>query len=374
MTPVTILKSSAKVQGGLEKYTSQLIHGFKDRGHPVTLVTTFPPKTALASNVISSRSEYLFSFQKLKKFDQFCEQTLLKHPSPIVLGLDRNRYQTHMRMGNGVHAAFLQRRRDQDPFWKRFSFSINPLHQTLLRIEKEAFENPNLKKIFTNSQMVKEEILSYYPVDQEKIEVIHNGVEWEETKILFSSWKEKKEEALQKYGLSASDYQFLFIGHNYKRKGLDLLLEALSITGRNDFHLTVVGHDKNMPYHLDLVKTLGLEKKVSFLGSVSPVWPLYQMADALVVPSQYDPFANVTIEALAMGLFVLSSPYNGAKEILNANTGLVLPNLSSREAFANALLVTMEHPKTIESSRFIRQSVESLSFKNQIDRLIQGCL
>ena len=136
----------------------------------------------------------------------------------------------------------------------------------------------------------------------------------------------------------------------------------------------MVGKDKNIPYYQNLVKKLGLEKKVSILGPVSPVWPLYQMADALVVPSQYDPFANVTIEALAMGLFVLSSPYNGAKEILRENTGYVLPNLLDKEAFANALSLAMEHRKTNESASFIRGTVESLSFKNQIDRLIQGCL
>ena len=197
MTPVTILKSSAKTQGGLEKYTSQLIRGFREKGHPVTLITTFPPKNEIgsnvvASNVIASHSKSLFSFQKLKKFDHFCEHTLLKHPSPIVLGLDRNRFQTHMRMGNGIHAAFLDRRKAQDSFLKRFSFSINPLHQGLLQIEKEAFENPKLQKIFTNSHMVKEEILSYYSVSEEKIEVIHNGVEWEEIKPLFSCWKEKE--------------------------------------------------------------------------------------------------------------------------------------------------------------------------------------
>ncbi len=56
--------------------------------------------------------------------------------------------------------------------------------------------------------------------------------------------------------------------------------------------------------------------------------PFYQLADALAIPSFYDPFANVTVEALAMGLFVVSSRSNGGFEILDPSKGIIIENLS----------------------------------------------
>ena len=67
-------------------------------------------------------------------------------------------------------------------------------------------------------------------------------------------------------------------------------------------------------YRAKAVQLGSKPKSASWSAGGNP--PFYQMADALVIPSFYDPFANVTVEALAMGLFVLSSKHNGGPEIL----------------------------------------------------------
>ena len=105
---------------------------------------------------------------------------------------------------------------------------MNPLSKTILEIERDAFQNPSLKKLFTNSHMVKKEVTEHYDVDPIKIQVIHNGVEWHDLAPFFDVWPEKKKELLTNAKLSPSDYHFLFVGHNYKRKGLDLLLRSIS--------------------------------------------------------------------------------------------------------------------------------------------------
>ena len=65
-----------------------------------------------------------------------------------------------------------------------------------------------------------------------------------------------------------------------------------------------------------LAAKLNIQRRVTFFGPQKEIRPFYQFADALVIPSFYDPFANVTVEALAMGLFVVSSKSNGGHEIL----------------------------------------------------------
>ena len=61
--------------------------------------------------------------------------------------------------------------------FKSFLNKINPLHMIILNIEKKGFSQKNLKKIIANSQMIKDELLSNFKINHQKIQVIYNGVE-----------------------------------------------------------------------------------------------------------------------------------------------------------------------------------------------------
>jgi UDP-glucose:(heptosyl)LPS alpha-1,3-glucosyltransferase len=305
-------------------------------------------------------------------FDKACHDYIQRHPTPIVFSLDRNRFQTHLRAGNGVHAAYLKKR--EAGLVKKLSFSLNPLHQTLLSLEKRAFEHPKLKLLFTNSFMVKREILEHYRTREEKIAVVHNGVEWERMGTPFSLWQEGRAQMFKEKGLDPTAFQFLFIGHNFLRKGLEKLLYALAFMKKEHFQLSVVGKEKNLPFFVSLSQKLGLSSQVFFLGQQDNSLPFYQMADALVVPSLYDPFANVTLEALAMGLFVLSSLHNGGHEILSPEKGALIPDLNDPSLFAAELKKILHKRKTQESASLIRESVAHLDFSHQLRLITQKTL
>jgi UDP-glucose:(heptosyl)LPS alpha-1,3-glucosyltransferase len=320
MTLVTVLKSTIAHLGGLEKYTLRLIGEFKKQGCQVLLLTTGKIEQIPQLETIDVRIHHFksrLSVNKVKEFDRFCVHHLKQHPSQIVFGLDRNRDQTHIRAGNGVHAAYLNRRKKTEGLLKRISFHVNPLHKLLLSIEKESFENPNLQTLFTNSHMVKNEILSYYKVDEKKIQVIHNGVEWNEMQAPFDKSLHLKSLYCQEVGLNEHSYQLLFIGHNFARKGLSELLEALSCLSNYDFQLSVIGTDQNIGFFKDQAHKLSIAHKVKFLGARKDVMKFYQIGDCLVIPSHYDPFANVTLEALASGTPVLAYNCAAATELVN---------------------------------------------------------
>lgn len=368
MKKVVILKSGARNHGGLEKQTQRIFNAFTEKGAQVTLLTTGEAPSSHAKTFSVPRWP---SFLRLEKFDQEVQKWLLKNPAEIVLGMDRNRFQTHLRAGNGVHRAYLESRILSEGKLKHWISTFNPLHRKILELEKEGFENPKLKKIFANSEMIRKDILEKYNVDPQKIEVIHNGVEWSEMQSDFLSWKEKKKEICDRYQLDPDGYHFLFIGNGYLRKGLDRLMEALSKLSRKDIHLTVIGKDKRMDFYQKKAKKLGLSTR--FLGVVKNVLPFYQMSDALVIPSFYDPFANVTVEALSMGLFVLSSKRNGGFEILNSQNGAVIEDLWNEEEIIDRLQLALSKKKTEESSLLIRQSVEYLDFSKQLKRFVDAC-
>ena len=339
--PIAILKSEIFRLGGLEKYARRLATLLTGKGHKVSLLSlgsSSPQNTQkLPFETITGPFRNKASVFKILEFEQFCQAYLKKNPHTIVFGLDRNRFQTHLRAGNGVHRAYLKRRAEVEPKWKELRHLVNPLHQLLLHFEKRAFEHPGLQVLYTNSHMVKAEILEYYKVEPAKIRVVHNGVEWQQLESSFAVWPEAKKYFLEKHGFDPSAFHLLFIAQGFARKGLIQLLNALHLLKKHPFHLSVVGRDTHALFYKEMAKRLGLSKKISFFDSTDQIIPFYQMADALAIPSLYDPFANVTLEALSLGVRCISSKTNGAHEILNEKNGLIIESLLSPEAFAQSL-------------------------------------
>ena len=300
-------------------------------------------------------------------FNLLCEQYLKTHQTPIVFSLDRNSFQTHLRAGNGVHAAYLKRRKETASLLQRWGFSLNPLHQAILQLEKKGFEHPKLKTLFTNSHLVKEEVLSHYNVDPDKLCVVHNGVEWKAFQPAFDTWQARKEQ-------SPASFQLLFVGNNYARKGLCHLLHALAPLKKEKFQLHVVGKEKQIDSFRALAEKLELSQHILFWGPQQEMTPFYQIADALVIPSLYDPFANVTVEALAMGVPVLSSKSNGGHEILTPTNGLIIQDLNDIPSFSLQLKEMLSTPKTTDSANRIRAAVEPLDFSHQLKKIVTATL
>lgn len=372
MRQIVLLKSRSNNHGGLEKYASRIANAFLEKGDQVTILTSgTAPQSEIP--VFTTKTVPWPAFLRMEQFDLFVRKWLKNQKADLIFGMDRNRHQTHIRAGNGVHAAYLRSRFQTDSLFKACICHLNPLHRKILELEQAAFENPSLQKLFTNSEMVKNQVQRYYNVDPSKIQVIHNGVEWHEMENDFLKWEERREEGLKKFLLDPNHFHFLFIGNGYSRKGLDPLLVALSRIKKEPFHLSVIGKDNRMDIYRAKAIQLGLKDKVRFFGPSGEIRLFYQLADCLVIPSFYDPFANVTIEALAMGLFILSSKLNGGHEILTPKNGAVIDDLLDPDAIVKALQIAMQHRKTNSSAQQIRSSVKHLDFSNQLKILMEAC-
>jgi UDP-glucose:(heptosyl)LPS alpha-1,3-glucosyltransferase len=376
---VVLLKSQVRSFGGLEKSASRIAKAFVERGARVSVLTS-GSNSGLEERGISvhaAKTAAWPAFLRMEHFDRFVRTWLRENPADLVFGMDRNRFQTHFRAGNGVHEAYLKSRILTEGKWKYYSCLLNPMHRKILDIEKKAFENPSLKKLFTNSHMVKRQILEKFSTDPAKIQVVHNGVEWQEMEADFTAWPEKKLHTLRDFFLPADKFHLLFIGNGYLRKGLLQLLEGLARLNNPDVHLSVIGKESHLDVYQTAAYKLGLIKRVHFFGPRTDIRPFYQYADALAIPSFYDPFANVTVEALAMGLFVISSKFNGGSEILTApssiSSGIVIEELQCPDSIASALREAIRHPKTIESAFKRRLLVERLDFSHQMKSLIEAC-
>lgn len=370
---IAFLKNRLGPKGGLEKYTHRLLEAFSQKGCETYLLCSNSSGPLLYNQIFFPPAP-IPQYLQLQKFDDQVQKWLKKKAPTLIFGMDRTTFQTHLRLGNGIHQAYLFHRKNYEKKLKAWSFQWNPLHKKILELEKKALEHPHLRKVFVNSEMVKQEALHFYSIDPKKIEVVPNGVEWKEMELDFFNWQEEKKKTLEKNKLDLSAYYFLFIGNGFQRKGLVPLLKAFSLLKKKEAYLLVVGKDKNLSFFKKLTHALKIEKKVVFLGEQEKTTPFYQVADCLVIPSFYDPFANVTVEALAMGVPVITSSYNGGKEVFQEIHGHILEDVQDISCFHQALVQAMNFPKTSSQAEKIRNSIKHLDFPLQLEKITQSTL
>lgn len=155
-----------------------------------------------------------------------------------------------------------------------------------------------------------------------------------------------RQEARRHLGLPTQGRCILFVGNDYRKKGLPVLLQALRHLPAEVF-LAVVGNAAQIPGFQDEVRASGLEKRVFFLGALKDVGPAYRAADCLAHPTLEDTFAMVVLEAMAHGLPVVvsSSRYCGIADSLDdGKNALILGNPRDARALADAVQRALYEP------------------------------
>jgi glycosyltransferase involved in cell wall biosynthesis len=129
----------------------------------------------------------------------------------------------------------------------------------------------------------------------------------------------------------------LFAGYEFDRKGLSQTIEAMARLGDPSLHLWVAGSAEQGPYRR-LAQRVGVAERIHFLGHQPHMAPLFQAADAFVLPTRYEPFGLVLIEALACGTPVITSRIAGmAGWMDDGQQGLLLDDPHDRAELAATL-------------------------------------
>ncbi|WP_312690153.1 glycosyltransferase family 4 protein [Kosakonia sp.] len=214
------------------------------------------------------------------------------------------------RAGDGVHRRWLLQRTRILPGWRARMLMNDRYHRYVMNAEREMYQAPELKAVICNAAMIKQEIIEDFAVDAEKIHVIYNSID----STRFTPGDSAHRSALrQKLDLPSNAVVFCFVGSGFERKGLASAIQAIAGTPA---YLIVVGQDKAEKRYRALAATLGCEKQIRFLGMQKETLPYYQASDALLLPTLYDPFPNVILEAMACGLPVITSKSCGGAEFI----------------------------------------------------------
>ena len=304
---IALVRRGYSPSGGAEAYLKRLAHGMAEAGHEVQLIATdeWPEEQWPFGSVRRLRAKTVIGFA-----DEL-EQIRPRLRCHVLFSLERVWRCDVYRAGDGVHRAWLARRRRFEIPLKQFVRAAGRKHRDLLHLEESLFEKRNAGRVIVASQMVADEVVDFcgYPAD--KIDLVRNGIPF--AKFRFDPDLREKSRAELK--LKPDQIALLFAGSGWERKGLLFAIEAMAICKNRKLRLLVAGRGNARPYKTTRF-LFWREDPVRFVGEVADLTPMYTAADIFILPTIYDPFSNACLEALACGLPVITTRSNGFSEII----------------------------------------------------------
>ena len=237
---------------------------------------------------------------------------------------------------NSVHKAWLRQGRPIPtpigavPNAVRYAL---PRHRVLLGLERSYFRS-RPKAVVAVSRQTAGELVELYGIEPELISTIPNGYAADE----FSAEAARAARPGLRADLGLSDdVALLLVANELHRKGLRTLLEATALLGDPRVRVEVVGRAPIDPYR-PLIDRLGLGGRVRWHGPSGDVASWYALADLFVMPTQYEAFPLVVVEALASGLPVVTTAVAGSSEVVIPDTnGLLQHDPDDAEELADLL-------------------------------------
>lgn len=341
------IKKRFSIHGGAERYLQTLIEQFKRAGHEIHV---FSNQWLEEEGIIFHKVDVLSlsSFLSIITFNSNAKKAVEKSDRlDCIISFERTDCQDVYRAGEGCHSEWLEIRSKIEPFYKNLSFRINPLHISLLNLERKIFQNTRL--IIANSRMVKDQIIKHYAVPEEKIKIIYNGVDLTRfTPENKDRWRKNIRKSL---AIPEDSKVLLFVGSGFKRKGLAALIKSVPLlqkeNSKANIKVLVVGKG-NIKEYSNLAHYENVSDKIIFPGSQKDIERFYAAADLFVLPTLYDPFSNACLEAMATGLPVITTRNNGAAELIeNGQHGFVMDSLSDTRELADRINLSLGNLKVM---------------------------
>lgn len=272
---VALVNRRFTTDGGTERFMVGLARSLRENGHMVHI----------HSNEVRAdlRAEPGLAFHRLGLLRPAKNASLWWNSAGIeadaVMAFGRCRGHDVLRAGGGAHAAWQQVCR---PRW-----GLDPSEWVERFVDRDTARNA--KVVITPSQRAGDDLARCYGLAPARLRVIHNGVDAE------------------RFRPGPGGEGLVFLGSGFARKGLAVAIEVAATLGRP---LTVLGSDRG------LARWQARHPDVRFVGAVPDPENWLGRYDALLLPTVYEPFGNVCLEAMACGTPAITTSVNGVSEVL----------------------------------------------------------
>jgi len=191
-------------------------------------------------------------------------------------------------------------------------------------VEKTAIESAD--RVIGVSKMMKEDILRHFNVPEEKVAVIHNGIDLKKWIKVSVDGTRKEYDVREPY--------VLFVGRTSKQKGMTYLLDAADYIDPGVQVLCCTSAPDTPELEEEIAKKVTGKKNVHWINKLlkeEQYIELYSGATVFACPSIYEPFGIINLEAMACGTPVVASAVGGIEEVVvPGQTGILVEPANPR--------------------------------------------
>ena len=320
-----------------------LFRGLQKLGHQVTIVgeaiddelkdeVAFVPVPVMRLN----------SWTKNKSFFVNTGHVLKKHRFDVVHGLSRVDGLDTFRLTERlqIHWVNMYYRHPVT----RWLQHLNPRHRLVFDLERRIFGANGVRRVIVQSRLDARLLREYFGVDDSRICQIINGVD---TTTFHPGVRAERAAVRAEWKIDADVPLLVFASMDFRGKGLDSVLDALARLKHRETRLLVVGQG-NVSSFARRARSLGIDQRVTFAGRQSAIQRFYGAADLFVLPTIYEPFPNVNLEAMACGTPVITTATAGGAEIIReGRNGYLIPDAWSVDILAEQI----DHHLALPSSQ-----------------------
>ena len=321
--------------GGTEKYVFDLSRWLVSRGHEVSIfcaTTDIKVEERAGVSVFvyphSGRRGLLGTLQWLRG-----SAAVPRKSYDVVQGFGRTIQHDVFRAGGGVHRVWIDRRYrgiERLLLWTSVKGWLDRW------IDRAAFDNAKI--VICNSEMVAAEVCAVRGIQPHRVRVVRNGVDCDR----FQPDAARKEIVRKSLNIPEDGRLVMFVGNGYRRKGVLTAGRSFERSCGPTDRFVVIGKEARHAYYCrQLRERLG--DRLVYVGAVEDTAAWLPAADALLLPTMYDPAANITLEAMACAVPPIVSRFDGNHEVLPF-AELVVDQADDVDGFAKALGWALDRP------------------------------
>jgi len=361
------LRDFSKKKGGAERYLVDLCSRMVGLGYEVHV---YAEQWDVEDSRIFFHSVRTIPFPKSLRLLSFAIRATREIENgnyDITFGVGNTLRADVLQPHGGVHWAWFWRSLrayDNPILWMiKFLGRIFSLKQWVNGwVEDVPYKKAKFTKIIAISDMVKQDMMQWYRIPEEKITLVYNGVDIER---FHPRNRRFREEVRRRHGIG-DEMVILFVSNNFRMKGLAYLLKALSgNVGKSHLpiKLIILGRDQEGPY-IRLAERLGMNRDIIFAGSTKEPEKYYGAADLLVHPTFYDACSLTVLEALASGLPVITTHSNGAGGMITqGQEGFVISDPRDEQVLSDKISFFFDREKLKRASIAARHLAEAHSLE-----------
>ena len=369
-------ESVLPTRGGAETYIGDLARRLAKDGHTVHLyacrwdANSLPIGTQFHQLNVPSGPRFL----RPGRFAQACEQALALAKHDVTVGFDKTWGQDVLYPQGGLHAA--SRHHNLLKFSGLLARKFGSLGKffdlaswSFAKLERKQYLGTIKPIIVVNSRMVQRHFQQFYAIDPAQVRVVHSAID--PGRFASEDRLMRRQQQRAEWGVTPDEPVGLFVAMNYRLKGLAPLLHGIAaVPNQQRFRIAIVGHPKFAKYQR-LATQLGIQDRVLFLGFRADPKDSYFAADFLVHPTFYDPCSLVALEALACGLPVITTQYNGASELLTVpDNGIVIQDPHNATELGSAITTMLNPDYRRRATQSARQAANAWTFEHHYAALL----